>query len=592
MSDIFISYSRKDSTQALELAERLRMSGMDVWIDQHGIEAATSWSNEIVQALDGSKAILVLLSASSIASDNVVRELSLAFEGKKPILPIDLEAVTLPTQFRYQLAGIQRAQLSDFEGIVRSLKKLGVERSGTSLPNSQGSDVPHRSTQDGSGGVGVVDERKSLMILPFEDLSATADNGWFADGIVSEMISALSNVKALRVTDAATTKEYKSFKGQLTMYAREMNIRYFVQGDVRKFGDNIKITSRLLDIETGDHLWQDSMKGTMGDIFDIQEKVAEKVVEGLKVHLANDEKKKLAERGTENVEAYELYLKADGYFNRHTKEGYQLAIQFLTVAITLDKGYARAYSLKANVLTNLYRNYERTPALLDEAEVLCKEALRLNTALFEIYFPLSMIYMHRGQLIQAEDAALEYIRRDPQKFFGHFSLGFFYWSADQPDKAIAAFEEAIRLKPDHLTSYFNLVNNCDAAGQREKCIRWGAVGVSYFERHLKLHPDDESKRVQHAALLLMSGRTDEARVATMNLSNMKDGGSLYNTACLFARLGDPAEALRTFRKAIEAGYRNIRNLKEFLIDEEDGILALQGTQEYEEVKRMVEEMSM
>src|SRR5271169_5798997 len=150
-----------------------------------------------------------------------------------------------------------------------------------------------------------------------------------------------------------------------------MGTRYFVEGDVRKFGDNIKVTSRLLDIETGDHLWQDAMKGTMNDIFDIQEKVAEKVVEGLKVHLASDEKKKLAERGTENAEAYELFMKANDYFVRNTKEGFQLAIQLLTEAINLDTGYASAYKSKANALALLYRGYDRTPALLDEAETLC-----------------------------------------------------------------------------------------------------------------------------------------------------------------------------------------------------------------------------
>ncbi len=120
-----------------------------------------------------------------------------------------------------------------------------------------------------------------------------ADNEWFADGIVNELVTVLSNVKALRVIDQQTTKEYKNFKGRLATYAREMSIRYFVQGDVRKFADQIKISCKLLDIETGDHLWQDSMKGTMNDVFDIQEQVAEKVVDGLKVHLASDEKKNL-----------------------------------------------------------------------------------------------------------------------------------------------------------------------------------------------------------------------------------------------------------------------------------------------------------
>src|ERR1017187_8159448 len=329
----------------------------------------------------------------------------------------------------------------------------------------------------------------------------------------------------------------------------------------------------------------------MNDIFDIQEKVAEKVVEGLKVHLAQDEKKKLAERGTENAEAYELFMKANEYFHRNTKEGFQLAVQLLTEAIKLDTGYALAYKSKANALANLYRLYDRTPAILDEAETLCKEALRIKPDLFEVYNPLSQIYMHRGQLGEAEEAAREFIRKDPQNYSSHFALGFFYWSTGQYAKAIAPFEESVRLKTDHLASLWNLVNSCDAAGEREKCAHWAIVALPYFERHLKLHPDDESMRVIHANLLHHSGRTEDAYSAAMKLTNLKDGLSLYDTACLFGRLGDKSEALRTFRKAIEAGFRYISILKGFLTDEKEGILALQGTPEWEEVRGMVEKLS-
>jgi len=571
MSDIFISYSSKDREHAEQLTELLASAGLSVWIDKSGIEAAESWSESIVDAIDSCKAFIVMLSPASVLSPNVVKEVSLASEKRKKILPLDLEPVELPKNMQYALAGIQRAPMTNIDAVIRALGKLGL--AATSAPT-----ITLVKESDG---------RKSLMILPFQDLSPTADNAWFADGIVSELISALSNVKALRVTDAQTTKDFKRYQGTLPTYAKEMSIRYFVEGDVRKFESNIKVTARLLDIETGDHLWQDSMKGVMNDIFDIQEKVAEKVVEGLKVHLASDEKKKLAERGTENAEAYELYMKAGEYSARATKEGYHLAVQLITEAIKLDPGYARAYQFKANAMVSLYRAYDRTPALLDEAETLCKEALRLKPDLSAVYAPLSHIYMHRGQLAEAEEAAREFIRKDPQNSLGHFMLGFFYSETGQPVKAITPFEEAVHLKPDDLVSLFNLVNNCYAAGEREKCGHWALVALPYFERHLKLHPDDESFLVAHANLLQWSGRTDDAYAAAMKLTNLKDGGSLYNTACLFGKLGDPSEALRTFRKAIEAGLRNIRVLKVFLTEKNEGVFALQGTPEWEEVREMV-----
>jgi hypothetical protein len=126
MADIFISYSRKDSQQALELAERLRSSGMEVWIDQRGIEAATSWSGEIADAIRAAKAFVLLLSAASTESPNVKKELGVATEVGCSLVPVELEKTELNRDFLYHLAGLQRVAIADFDGIVRALAKLGI----------------------------------------------------------------------------------------------------------------------------------------------------------------------------------------------------------------------------------------------------------------------------------------------------------------------------------------------------------------------------------------------------------------------------------------------------------------------------------
>lgn len=563
MPDIFISYSRKDSLQAIELADRLRANGIEVWIDQRGIVGAEQWATEIVEGIRACNTFIILISPNSIESENVLRELSLASEKRKRVLPVVIEPTILPSSFEYPLAGLQHVPFVEFDRIMHA-HKHGVEK------------VIHK------------DERKSIMILPFEDLSPTGDNAWFADGIVSELISALSNVKSIRIADNQATKEFKKYAGQLTTYAREMNYRYFVQGDVRKFGDQIKISSRLLDIETGDHLWQNSMKGVMDNIFDFQEEVALKVVEGLKVHLAADEKEKLSERGTENTEAYELFLKAGEYFSRQTMEGFRFAVQLFTEAIRLDPGYRQVYHSNALALIALYSRYDRDPGLLDEAEKLVKEGLKLSPTLNGLYNPLSLIYMHRGQLAEGEEAAKEYIRKDPQNWHSHFTLGFFYLESGQPSKAIAPLEESVRLRPDNLPTLWNLVGVCESADEREKCAHWAEVTLPLVERHLKLRPDDEGWLVFHALVLLWSGRAEAARAAAMKFKQTKDGGSLYNTACLFVKLDDKWEALGTLRNALEAGFKNTRLLKNFLAL--DDIASLAGTPEYEEVKRMVEKI--
>jgi adenylate cyclase len=574
MSDIFISYSSKDREHAEQLTELLASAGLSVWIDRSGIEVSTSWSKEIVQAINECKAFVVLLSPNSIVSNNVIKEVSLASEKRKKILPLDLEPVQLTEDFEYQLAGIQRAPMTNIDAVIRALGKLGL--AATQAPSIK---LVHET-----------DARKSLMILPFEDLSPTGDNGWFADGIASELITALTNVKSLRVSDQQATKDYKRYTGTLPHFAKEMGIRYFIQGDVRKFGDNIKITSRLLDIETGDHLWQDSMKGVMNDIFEIQESVALKVVEGLKVHLASDEKIKLAERGTENAEAYELFLKADEYFLRQSKEGFQLAAQLFSEAIVLDPAYASAYSAKANALASLYRGYTRDPALLEEGLALTNEARRLKPDLWAAYLPLSVVLMLQGKLEEAEAAAQEYIRNAPGDYSSHFALGFFYATTGQSAKAIAPFEEALKRKPERLVALWNLVVVCSNAKEEEKRKHWAEIAIPLYEKRLKLFPDEEWNRVIHAMLLHFAGREDEARAAARKLEDIRDGTALFNAAALQCMLKDYSAGILTFRKAIEAGYRDMRLIKSFLNDEDDGIGTLKGTPEWEEVRELVDSL--
>ena len=571
MADIFISYSLQDREKAEQLTELLASAGLSVWIDQQGIGAATSWSEEIVNALDVCKAFVVMLSSASVESKNVSRELALAFEKNKKILPLDLEPVQLPPSMQYHLAGLQRTSMTNIDSIIRALGKIGLEA--TQAPTIK--------------LVKETDSRKSLMILPFEDLSPTADNEWFANGIVSELINALSNVKALKVMDAQTTKEFKAYKGHLAIYAKEMGVKYFVQGDVRKFGDQIKISSRLLDIETGDHLWQDSLRGEMKDIFEIQEQVATKVVEGLKVHLATDEKQKLAERGTESPEAFALWLKGREYAQRNTKEGFQLGAQLCSEAIEIDPGYALAYSSKALALAHLYRDYDRDPKKLEEALRLITEARRRKPDIWNLNHTLSVILMLQGKHEEAVRVAQEFIMGAPENPMSHFSLGFFYSQTGQYAKAVTSYEEVQKRKPNSLPALWNLVRACHGAGENTKQQHWAEIAIPIYEKHLKLFPDDEFERANHAALLYYAGRNEETKAAAEKLGELRDAASLINTACLFSMLKEYELGLRTFIKSIHAGYRNLRLLKDFLEDDTEGVGSLRGTPEYEEAKRMV-----
>ena len=434
------------------------------------------------------------------------------------------------------------------------------------------------------------DTRTSLMILPFQDFSPDNDNLWFADALPGELIDSLSQIKSLRVLDRNTSKNLRDVKQSTNEIAELFDTQYVLEGAITKIGEKIKISASLLDPRSGSHLWQYNFNGVMDDIFVLIENVVQKIVEGLKIHLTKEEKNLLQERGTESSEAYELFAKAREYFLRQTKESTEYAIQLCAEAIKLDPSYANAYQLKANALASLYRDYTHDPAMLKEGLQLVQEALRLKPNLWEAYLPLSFLYLLDGNTAQAEQAAKDYIQNAPDEPRGYFALGNFYSFTNQPEKAIAPFEQAVKLRPDSLTALFNLVNVCDRVDNVEKRVFWAQLAVPRYERYLKLFPDDEYAAVNYALLLHWAGKEDASRAAARGLVNVRDGVSLFNTACLQRDLMDFEGSLKTFRKAIEAGLSDYRSLKEFLNDER-GLGKLKGVPEYEEVDQMIAKLA-
>lgn len=533
MPDIFLSYSRKDSEHALALADQFEQRGVEIWIDRHGIEGAERWAAEIVEGIRACPTFLVLLSPNSVSSEHVLRELSLATEKGKRILPVMLEKTELPSTFQYALTGLQYVKIADFDAILRG-HKHGIDR------------------------ITVKDERPSLMILPFEDLSPSSeDNAWFADGLTGELISALSNIKSLRIPDRKTSMDMKSFRGKTAEIARELDVRYFIEGNVRKFGEQIKISMELLDIESGNYLWQHSWRGEFKDIFDIQEAVANEVVLGLKLHLTKDEQAKLHDRRTANPEAFQLFLRAGEYVRRHTRENYDHALHLYLEAGRVDQQFSETFAWAANVHLALYQSYEREQKHLEWAEELLAKALANEPHHSESLMMLSRIRLYEKRLDEAEGLALESVKQAPEEANSHFALGYFYYHTGKPDRAAAAYETTIRLSPKYLTAHWNLVSAYQRCGDREQSSIAANRAIPVFEQWLRLQPDDEHSRVYLANLYFSAGKSEAAARTLMELSDARDADSLYNLGCLAAKLGERIQALEFLTRARDAGFANM-----------------------------------
>ncbi|MBN2409549.1 MAG: hypothetical protein JXE07_07400, partial [Candidatus Aminicenantes bacterium] len=174
---------------------------------------------------------------------------------------------------------------------------------------------------------------KSIVVLPFKNISPEEGQDYFSDGITDEIIADLSGVRALRVISRSSAMTYKGSTKTIPEIAKELNVRYVLEGSVRKSGDNLRITAQLIDAGRDTHLWTEKFVGSLADVFDIQEKVSRAIVIALKHELAPDEERTMTDRPIQNLRAYECYLKARKDMYQCSKESMERALQSLTYAL-------------------------------------------------------------------------------------------------------------------------------------------------------------------------------------------------------------------------------------------------------------------
>ena len=385
-AEVFVSYSRDDAGRVLEVAGKLRAAGVSLWIDQGGIDAASLWSEQIVNALEGAKVLLLMVTGSAVHSHNVAKEVVLVSERKGHILPVFLEPTVIPPALKYQLAGIQHVEYFDggdaeasFKAILRSLERIGV--SFAAPPEAK---TPSPAAETGAATAvrpPVSGEAGALAVMPFDNISPDQETDYFSDGLTEELIARLSLVSEIELISRWATKQLKEKKHDVRAIGTELGARYIVGGSVRRFQDSVRITVQLVDVGTNRQIWGNTYKGKLDDIFDIQEQVAQQIVEALKLKLSFSEKVSLTKRQTVNAQAYDLYLRGQDYLYRLTKRSVEYAIQLFEKAIELDPRYAAAYAACSSAYGQMYQYFARDEKYRNRAQELSFKAL-CTTATF------------------------------------------------------------------------------------------------------------------------------------------------------------------------------------------------------------------
>jgi adenylate cyclase len=548
--DIFISYSSKDRAEASNLVRQLQSAGFDVWIDSRGIGAATSWSKEIAIALEECSVVCVLLSENSLASHNVAKEVGVAAELGKQFLPIELEIVRLRGEFLYHLANFHRVKIDNVEAVTEALDKIGLKR------NYQ--PAPVTTTSYGSTPA-VQSDILRLAVLPFEDLSPAHDNDWFADGLTDELISMLGKLDKLFVVDKQTSRQQKNTTKKSKDIAIDLGVQYITRGSVRKAANAIRVQSDLVDTDTGATLWDEKFPGTMDDIFEIQESIARQITDGLSIHLTPKEKKDLLVRPTENIEAYELFLKANSYHDKQTKEGFRHAIEIFKRALQIDPGFILSYINVAREYSCLYQYYDEGIEALEIAEEYLSRTPDGSPWESSKLLAKSRLSILRGKHTEAIHYLEQTIALRPNDATIREHAGIAYAGTGNFEKAASEFSESLRLDPHRYPIYYSLALAYRLQGQMKHALEAAEEGVPFYKKHVEANPDDQATRQHYAILLLFSGREEESFHEMESLAQLPgiDGNVLHNMASAYLDAGKFDKALEFLHKSLDKGSRVI-----------------------------------
>ena len=196
-------------------------------------------------------------------------------------------------------------------------------------------------------GASALPDKPSIAVLPFQNLSGDPEQEYFADGMVEEIITALSRLRWLFVIARNSSFTYRNRATDVRQIGRELGVRYILEGSVRKAANRVRITGQLLDVATGAHLWAERFDGTLEEVFDLQDQVATKVVGAIAPKLEQAEIERAKRKPTESLDAYDHFLRGLACVYRWTKQSMEEALQHFHRAIELDPDYASAYGMAA-----------------------------------------------------------------------------------------------------------------------------------------------------------------------------------------------------------------------------------------------------
>ena len=399
---------------------------------------------------------------------------------------------------------------------------------------------------------------KSVAVLYFENLSAAKEDEYLRDGITEDIITELSKIRGLNTFSRPTVLAFRDKPVTPSQVGHILKAAFVLTGTLRRSSTRLRITTQLVDTQTDFPLWSERYDREMKDVFEMQDEIARKIAEALRVTLSQQELEDLATKPTENLQAYDLYLRGKRYARRQTRQDLEFALQMFENAVAMDPSFALAYAACANACAMFYCNYSRDAIWVDRARTASGKAVALRWDLPEVMVSQAWVLYATELHDEAVRMVEKAIERKRDCEGAYYLLCRALFSAGRYQEVIDVMETALEVSGEDYNVYVPVVNSLGALGKKDAHRNLLLRRIAALENHLKQVPEDARARVLMATDYAEFDRVEDA-IRELNMAitlRANEASILYNAACTYAILKRKREALETIKKAWEAGFKD------------------------------------
>jgi adenylate cyclase len=544
MSHVFISYARPDEEVASQVADGLREGGFEVWRDDE-LPAHRAYADVIEERIRDAKAVVVLWSAEAARSHWVRAEADTA-RAALTLVQASVDGTLPPMPFNQ----IQCADLKAWDGKRTSAGWRKLVASVSELAGGLAEPSQREQSRD-----------VSICVLPFQNMSGDTEQEYFSDGISEDITTDLSKVSALEVIARNTAFTFKGQSVNVCEVAKKLGVTHVLEGSVRKVGERVRITAQLIEGRSGGHVWADRYDRDLTDIFTIQDEITKEIVRALKVKLLPEEKKAIEQRGTTNVEAYNLYLLARQYWitgNHGDMRREERVMRICGKAVEIDPYYAQAWALLALAQSSLRYGFGQQ---VDDGYVAAHTALAIDPNIAEAHLPMIKRLQERQQFDAAAAEMEAAIRLGPESWEVNKEAGRYYLMKRDVPTATRHYEKAAELMESDFHAWAMLSTCYKALGEMAKLREAAKRMVSESQQAVQQDPSNGAALGILAGGYAILGEKEKTRewIDRAMLIDPDNLNMRYNFACVLAIMGDREAALKMLRSALSlAGAYQVR----------------------------------